>query len=233
MHGCMTMCSTPYVEIDMRSGAMDGYDAVFLSPHKFRGGPGTRVISLCEPRPLPPRRRAALHTAARRRRPPRLRSAGFSEAGTDTVYDDDIDEARTRDCRATRARRRSAEGASVAGVLGEGSTWAATTGRWRRTARAQARSTPPPWRGCWPTQTSRCSRNTAAARPPLPISVRPSTPGAPAAAKASPRRVRGQAPQRPVGASRLEARCALRGAVRTRAARRASGQDLIRFATLC
>uniref|UniRef100_A0A0D3HJG8 Aminotransferase class V domain-containing protein n=1 Tax=Oryza barthii TaxID=65489 RepID=A0A0D3HJG8_9ORYZ len=31
--------SGPYVEIDMRPGEVDGYDAVFLSPHKFaRGG---------------------------------------------------------------------------------------------------------------------------------------------------------------------------------------------------
>jgi selenocysteine lyase/cysteine desulfurase len=34
------------VEIDMRSGEMDGYDAVFLSPHKFVGGPGTPGILL-------------------------------------------------------------------------------------------------------------------------------------------------------------------------------------------
>ncbi|KAJ1285234.1 hypothetical protein BS78_03G264300 [Paspalum vaginatum] len=34
-------CSAPYVRVDMRSGAADGYDAVFLSPHKFPGGPGS------------------------------------------------------------------------------------------------------------------------------------------------------------------------------------------------
>lgn len=33
--------SGPYVEIDMRPDAEDGYDAVFLSPHKFVGGVGT------------------------------------------------------------------------------------------------------------------------------------------------------------------------------------------------
>ncbi|KAI3509400.1 hypothetical protein L1887_24646 [Cichorium endivia] len=33
--------SAPYTEIDMRSGAIDGYDAVILSPHKFLGGPGS------------------------------------------------------------------------------------------------------------------------------------------------------------------------------------------------
>ena len=38
--------SGPYVEIDMRSGEMDGYDAIFLSPHKFLGGPGTPGIVL-------------------------------------------------------------------------------------------------------------------------------------------------------------------------------------------
>ncbi|KAK9291869.1 hypothetical protein L1049_019819 [Liquidambar formosana] len=36
--------SGPYVEIDMRSGAVDGYDAVYLSPHKFLGGPGSPGI---------------------------------------------------------------------------------------------------------------------------------------------------------------------------------------------
>ncbi|CAL4974248.1 unnamed protein product [Urochloa decumbens] len=34
-------CSAPYVRVDMRSGDEDGYDAVFLSPHKFLGGPGS------------------------------------------------------------------------------------------------------------------------------------------------------------------------------------------------
>ncbi|KAE8800203.1 putative cysteine desulfurase [Hordeum vulgare] len=34
-------CSAPYVDIDMRSGEPDGYDAVFLSAHKFLGGPGS------------------------------------------------------------------------------------------------------------------------------------------------------------------------------------------------
>ncbi len=33
--------SGPYVKIDMKPGQPDGYDAVFLSPHKFVGGPGT------------------------------------------------------------------------------------------------------------------------------------------------------------------------------------------------
>lgn len=30
----------------MRSGEIDGYDAIFLSPHKFLGGPGTPGILL-------------------------------------------------------------------------------------------------------------------------------------------------------------------------------------------
>lgn len=30
----------------MRSGEIDGYDAVFLSPHKFLGGPGSPGILL-------------------------------------------------------------------------------------------------------------------------------------------------------------------------------------------
>ncbi|XP_024974799.1 uncharacterized protein LOC112512903 [Cynara cardunculus var. scolymus] len=38
--------SGPYVEIDMRSGASDGYDAITLSPHKFLGGPGSPGILL-------------------------------------------------------------------------------------------------------------------------------------------------------------------------------------------
>ncbi|KAL2607801.1 hypothetical protein R1flu_026374 [Riccia fluitans] len=38
--------SGPYVEIDMRSGEADGYDAVFLSPHKFMGGPGSCGVLL-------------------------------------------------------------------------------------------------------------------------------------------------------------------------------------------
>ncbi|KAK1306282.1 hypothetical protein QJS10_CPA10g01353 [Acorus calamus] len=39
-------CSGPYVDIDMRSGEIDGYDAVFLSPHKFIGGPGSPGVLL-------------------------------------------------------------------------------------------------------------------------------------------------------------------------------------------
>ncbi|KAI6691888.1 hypothetical protein NL676_019598 [Syzygium grande] len=38
--------SAPYVEIDMRSGEVDGYDAIFLSVHKFLGGPGSPGILL-------------------------------------------------------------------------------------------------------------------------------------------------------------------------------------------
>ncbi|XP_057496930.1 uncharacterized protein LOC130781663 [Actinidia eriantha] len=38
--------SGPYAEIDMRSGEMDGYDVIFLSPHKFVGGPGSPGILL-------------------------------------------------------------------------------------------------------------------------------------------------------------------------------------------
>ncbi|CAO2830799.1 unnamed protein product [Amaranthus hypochondriacus] len=36
--------SGPYTKIDMRSGNIDGYDAVFMSPHKFIGGPGSPGI---------------------------------------------------------------------------------------------------------------------------------------------------------------------------------------------
>ncbi|PIA56745.1 hypothetical protein AQUCO_00700833v1 [Aquilegia coerulea] len=38
--------SAPYVQIDLRSGELEGYDAIFLSPHKFVGGPGTPGILL-------------------------------------------------------------------------------------------------------------------------------------------------------------------------------------------
>ncbi|XP_045824301.1 probable cysteine desulfurase [Trifolium pratense] len=38
--------SGPYVEIDMRSGQIDGYDAVFISPHKFLGGPSSPGVLL-------------------------------------------------------------------------------------------------------------------------------------------------------------------------------------------
>lgn len=39
-------CSGPYVQIDMQSGEIDGYDAIFLSTHKFLGGPGSPGILL-------------------------------------------------------------------------------------------------------------------------------------------------------------------------------------------
>ncbi len=38
--------SAPYVEIDVRPGAPDGIDALFLSPHKFLGGPGSPGVLL-------------------------------------------------------------------------------------------------------------------------------------------------------------------------------------------
>ncbi|KAI4383523.1 hypothetical protein MLD38_009353 [Melastoma candidum] len=38
--------SGPYAKIDMKSGEIDGYDAIFLSPHKFLGGPGSPGILL-------------------------------------------------------------------------------------------------------------------------------------------------------------------------------------------
>ncbi|KAK7247572.1 hypothetical protein RIF29_42457 [Crotalaria pallida] len=38
--------SGPYVEIDMRSKESDGYDAIFLSPHKFLGGPDSPGVLL-------------------------------------------------------------------------------------------------------------------------------------------------------------------------------------------
>ncbi|XP_010256354.1 PREDICTED: uncharacterized protein LOC104596772 [Nelumbo nucifera] len=78
--------SAPYVEIDMRSGELDGYDAIFLSPHKFLGGPGTPGILLMS---------KALYQL--RFSPPSTCGGGtvsfvngFSER--DTLYYDDIEE---------------------------------------------------------------------------------------------------------------------------------------------
>ncbi|WVZ52967.1 hypothetical protein U9M48_003965 [Paspalum notatum var. saurae] len=78
--------SGPYVDIDMRSGEMDGYDAVFLSPHKFVGGPGTPGILLMN--------RTLYRLAGM---PPSTCGGGtvayvngFSEE--DTVYHEDIEE---------------------------------------------------------------------------------------------------------------------------------------------
>ncbi|KAH9327901.1 hypothetical protein KI387_000009, partial [Taxus chinensis] len=36
----------PYSNIDMRCGEMEGYDVVYVSPHKFIGGLGTPGILL-------------------------------------------------------------------------------------------------------------------------------------------------------------------------------------------
>ncbi|KAH9327942.1 hypothetical protein KI387_000050, partial [Taxus chinensis] len=38
--------SAPYTKIDMQSGEMEGYDAIYVSPHKFIGGLGTPGILL-------------------------------------------------------------------------------------------------------------------------------------------------------------------------------------------
>ncbi|KAK2630679.1 hypothetical protein QOZ80_UnG0729180 [Eleusine coracana subsp. coracana] len=78
--------SDPYVKIDMKSGEIDGYDAVFLSPHKFVGGPGTPGILLMN---------KGLYKLSSQ--PPSLCGGGtvayvngFSEE--DTIYYDDIEE---------------------------------------------------------------------------------------------------------------------------------------------
>ncbi|KAK2630716.1 hypothetical protein QOZ80_UnG0728080 [Eleusine coracana subsp. coracana] len=78
--------SGPYVKIDMKSGEIDGYDAVFLSPHKFVGGPGTPGILLMN---------KGLYKLSSQ--PPSLCGGGtvayvngFSEE--DTIYYDDIEE---------------------------------------------------------------------------------------------------------------------------------------------
>ncbi|KAL2498599.1 Cysteine desulfurase [Abeliophyllum distichum] len=68
--------SGPYTEIEMRSGEIDGYDAIFLSTHKFLGGPGSPGILLMS---------KALY---------RLGSSPPSTCGggTDTLYVDNIEE---------------------------------------------------------------------------------------------------------------------------------------------
>ncbi|CAI9753072.1 unnamed protein product [Fraxinus pennsylvanica] len=68
--------SGPYARIEMRSGEIDGYDAVFLSTHKFLGGPGSPGILLMS---------KALY---------RLGSSPPSTCGggTDTLYVDNIEE---------------------------------------------------------------------------------------------------------------------------------------------
>ncbi|XP_038881873.1 probable cysteine desulfurase [Benincasa hispida] len=46
-HVCFDFAASgPYVQIDMQSGEIDGYDAIFLSTHKFLGGPGSPGILL-------------------------------------------------------------------------------------------------------------------------------------------------------------------------------------------
>lgn len=81
--------SAPYVEIDMRPGEMDGYDAIFLSPHKFPGGaPGTPGILLMS--------RALYVLGARSMPPSPCGSATVSYVNganeCDTVYLDGMEE---------------------------------------------------------------------------------------------------------------------------------------------
>jgi len=52
-HGALAFfdfaAAAPYIEIDVRPGEPDGYDAIFISPHKFVGGPGTPGILVFNP----------------------------------------------------------------------------------------------------------------------------------------------------------------------------------------
>ncbi|XP_015698614.1 probable cysteine desulfurase [Oryza brachyantha] len=78
--------SGPYVKIDVKSGEIDGYDAVFLSPHKFIGGPGTPGILLMN---------KALYRL--RSQPPSTCGGGTVNyvkglSEEDTLYYDDIEE---------------------------------------------------------------------------------------------------------------------------------------------
>ncbi|KAF8678568.1 hypothetical protein HU200_046184 [Digitaria exilis] len=77
-------CSAPYVRIDMRSGEDDGYDAVFLSPHKFLGGPGSPGVLAMASRLYGLRRTA-----------PSTSGGGtvlYVSAYGDAVYSDDAEE---------------------------------------------------------------------------------------------------------------------------------------------
>ncbi len=52
-HGALAFfdfaAAAPHVAIDMRIGEPDGYDAIFISPHKFVGGPGSPGILAFNP----------------------------------------------------------------------------------------------------------------------------------------------------------------------------------------
>ncbi|OEL17606.1 hypothetical protein BAE44_0021375 [Dichanthelium oligosanthes] len=77
-------CSAPYVRVDMRSGEDDGYDAVFLSPHKFLGGPGSPGVLAMASRLYRLRRTA-----------PSTSGGGtvlYVSAYGDAVYSDDAEE---------------------------------------------------------------------------------------------------------------------------------------------
>ncbi|KAK6150728.1 hypothetical protein DH2020_015660 [Rehmannia glutinosa] len=68
--------SGPYAKIDMRSSEIEGYDAIFLSTHKFVGGPGSPGILLMS------------KTLYRLASSPPSTCGG----GTDTLYSDNIEE---------------------------------------------------------------------------------------------------------------------------------------------
>ncbi|KAK6125590.1 hypothetical protein DH2020_040671 [Rehmannia glutinosa] len=71
--------SGPYTKIDMRSSEMDGYDAIFLSTHKFVGGPGSPGILLMS---------KALYQLGSS--PPS--TCGGGTVDFDTLYSDNIEE---------------------------------------------------------------------------------------------------------------------------------------------
>jgi selenocysteine lyase/cysteine desulfurase len=84
-HACFDFaCSAPYVRVDMRSGDADGYDAVFLSPHKFLGGPGSPGVLLMASR-LYRLRATAPSTCGGG-------TVRYVSAYGDTVYSDDAEE---------------------------------------------------------------------------------------------------------------------------------------------
>ncbi|UTW69611.1 aminotransferase class V-fold PLP-dependent enzyme [Anaerobacillus sp. HL2] len=46
-------CSAPYVKINMRpENELERLDAIFFSPHKFLGGPGTSGVLIFNKEPL-------------------------------------------------------------------------------------------------------------------------------------------------------------------------------------
>ncbi|EEE51840.1 hypothetical protein OsJ_33332 [Oryza sativa Japonica Group] len=142
--------SGPYVEIDMRPGEVDGYDAVFLSPHKFVGGPGTPGILLMS--------RSLYRLSSQ---PPTTCGGGTvayvnGASERDTVYLAGVEEREDAGTPPIVGKVRAALAFWVKARVGRGGAVA-----------LRERATPtPPWRGCWATQRGG-ARHVAAPRLPI------------------------------------------------------------------